>query len=117
MANIIIKPGDQAADKNAGKRDPAAKRLQAMIIFILGKAGVPVDRVNECLAWAFGPDAWFIAPAYWPDRWNRLHPNSFKAKSDEKFVDFMYVVGFNYCTAALRLGLKEEEKQDRTKKS
>ena len=106
MSNIIIKPGDRAHDPNAGKPCKEGARMVGVITTVLGKAGVPVNMHNDCLAWAFGPDALYIAPALWPDRWNKLHPRSFRAKRNEKFVEFLYVVGFNYCVRALREGMK-----------
>uniref|UniRef100_A0A6M3IY61 Uncharacterized protein n=1 Tax=viral metagenome TaxID=1070528 RepID=A0A6M3IY61_9ZZZZ len=72
--------------------------LESKIAFILMKAGVPPDWIDDCVLWAFGPDAWYD-PIYpgWVDRWHTLHPRAFKinAKKD-KFVEWIFVVGHLY---------------------
>lgn len=87
--------------------NPNAPRLEAQILFILAQAGVDATKADACLAWAFGPDAWTIPPREWPARWNKLHPGAFHADRKDKFVEFVYVVGFYFTQqqAKAQLGL------------
>ena len=91
MTEIII--------KGKKDKDPERSRLEEQISFILMKAGVDGPDIDECMGWAFGKDAWYVPPSPdWIDRWNKLHPQAFRAKRKDNFVEFMYVVGFFYCS-------------------
>lgn len=72
-------------------------KLEARIALILMKAGVTGPEIDECLEWAFGPSPLYV-PIYpdWVDRWRKLHPE-FPVKSNESFVEWIYVVGFLFC--------------------
>jgi len=71
-------------------------KLETQIKFILGKAGVQPADLEVCLRWAFGPDAWELAPYQWAKRWNKLHPSAFHLKGKEKFVETVFVVGYYF---------------------
>lgn len=72
----------------------AESKMEARVAFILMKAGVTGPEIDECIDWAFGPGAWYV-PIYpdWVDRWRKLHPQ-FSVRRTEKFIEFMYSVGF-----------------------
>lgn len=74
----------------------ADSKLEAQIAFILMKAGVTGPEVNACIYWAFGEGAWYvpISPD-WINRWRKLHPQ-FAVKKSDKFVEWIYTVGFLY---------------------
>lgn len=82
-------------------------RLESSVRFILGKAGVAEAFIDPCVEWAFGKDAWYIPPAQWPGRWNRLHPQAFSAHKDDKFVEFIFVVGTYYVQERARFSLRQ----------
>lgn len=86
-------------------------RLETLIRAILMDAGVKPKDTDRCLKWAFGPDAWEIAPREWPARWNKLHPNAFHATSREGFKKFVYVVGFYFVQQKLKSQLDPKEVQ------
>lgn len=79
-----------------GKIEPAKTKIEEKIALILMKAGVIGPDIDDCLVWAFGPNALYV-PIYpdWIDRWRKLHPQHPVKKSDS-FVEWMYVVGFLY---------------------
>lgn len=81
--------------------------VEGRIAFILMKAGVTGPDIDNCILWAFGPDAWYV-PIYpdWIDRWHKLHPQAFKIKRSDNFVELIYVIGFLYCVEKKRLELK-----------
>ena len=70
----------------------AQNKLEGQIALILMKAGVTGPEIDHCLEWAFGPGALYFAPAEWPDKWNKLHPQH-PAKKNEKFVEFIFTMG------------------------
>ena len=39
--------------------------------------GVPKDKLDECIFWAFGEDAYVLPLNKWPGRWNDLHGEMF----------------------------------------
>jgi hypothetical protein len=92
MVGIIIKP--------SGTPNPGGRKLQETISRMVMSSGVAPDQVDACMEWAFGKDVWDV-PIYptWVDRWNKLHPKLFHAGRKDKFVEFMYVVGFSFCVA------------------
>ena len=67
--------------------------MESRVCFILMKAGVTGPEIDECMAWAFGPNAWYV-PIYpdWYYRWHKLHPE-FPAKKNMSFVEWMFVIG------------------------
>jgi hypothetical protein len=81
------------------QKEPDSK-LERSIIMILMKAGVSDPEIDECIEWAFGPEAWYLPVKAsnlvdddWLQRWNKLHPGYFKVQPKDKFVEFMFVVG------------------------
>jgi len=72
----------------------AESATEARVAYILMKAGVTGPEIDECIAWAFGPGAWYI-PIFpdWIERWKKLHPQ-FSVKRTDSFVEWMYTVGF-----------------------
>ena len=87
----------------------AQDKLEARIAFILMKAGVSGPEIDECMLWAFGPGAWY-RPIYpdWVDQWRKLHPE-FTIKRDDKFVEWIFVVGHLF-TQWKRIKLEHEKK-------
>ena len=69
-------------------------KLQAQIAFCFMKMGVLDTEIDECIAWAFGPKAWYV-PIYpdWVDRWRKLHPE-YSVDEKSSFVEWMTVVGY-----------------------
>jgi hypothetical protein len=93
MPEIII--------KNQPDKDPGPERrsrMEAAVVAILTQSGVPADQLDECFEWAFGKGALYV-PIFpdWVDRWHKLHPRAFRVKPHEKFLEFIYVVGFMFC--------------------
>jgi hypothetical protein len=82
-------------------------KLEASIRSILNKAGVAEQFIEPCMAWAFGADAWYIAPNEWVGRWNRLHPKEFRAKPDDNFIEFVFVVGTLFLLAKKKAEMKQ----------
>lgn len=100
MGEIIIK-GKPDPDKHL--RGP----LEARIAYILMKAGVTGPEIDQCIEWAFGPQAWYI-PIWpdWIDRWHKLHPKAFRVARKDSFVEFIYVVGFMFCVERNKAQMK-----------
>lgn len=72
---------------------PSLTKMEERIAFILMKAGVEPGEVDECVWWAFGPNAWYV-PIYpdWFKIWNKTHPQ-YPIKKNESFVKFIFAVG------------------------
>ena len=89
MSEIIIRPG---------KDNRPRENMEEQIVFILHKAGVDGPEIDECILWAFGPNAWYvpISPD-WIDRWNKLHPRACQVKKEDKFREWIAVVGKIFC--------------------
>ena len=72
----------------------AETKLEGQVALILMKAGVTGVEIDECLAWAFGENALYLAPyPGWIDRWKTLHPE-YPVRKEYSFVKWIYVVGF-----------------------
>lgn len=70
-------------------------RLEQQINFILMRAGVTGPEIDQCIHWAFGPNAWYIpVMPEWIERWNKLHGRLMHVKKSDSFVEFMYNVGY-----------------------
>lgn len=80
------------------KPDPLKSRMYEAISLILMKAGVIGPDIDTCLEWAFGKGCLYV-PIYpdWIDRWHKLHPKAFRVKRKDKFLEWLYVVGFMFC--------------------
>ena len=99
MTEIIIKPSGD----NGKKRG----QVEARIAYILMKAGVTAAEIDPCIKWAFGKDAWYVP--IWPDwvnRWHKLHPQAFRVKHNDNFVEWIYVIGFLFCVEKEKAKLK-----------
>jgi hypothetical protein len=84
---------------------------QDQVMFILMKAGVTGPEIDDCMDWAFGKDAWHV-PIYpdWTNRWNKLHRKLFYATPRDKFLEFIYVVGWFYLQEKKKEGSNGKEK-------
>lgn len=73
-------------------------KMEERVTYILMKAGVTAPEIDECMNWAFGPEAWYV-PIYpdWVDRWHKLHPKAFRIRKNDSFVKIIYVIGFMFC--------------------
>ena len=102
MTGIIIK---------GNKPDPKKSRLESQIALILMKAGVTGPEIDECIAWAFGPGAWY-APVFpdWVDRWHKLHPHAFRIKQSDSFVEVLFTIGFFFISEKRKAELNLKKK-------
>uniref|UniRef100_A0A6H2A4V6 Uncharacterized protein n=1 Tax=viral metagenome TaxID=1070528 RepID=A0A6H2A4V6_9ZZZZ len=49
----------------------------------LKEAGVPEDRIEECMSWAFGPEYSCLPIGMLDEKWNQLHGDLFYLVSTE----------------------------------
>lgn len=70
--------------------------MEARVAYILMKSGIEPGEVDACIYWAFGSDAWYLAPyPNWVDRWRTLHPE-YPIKTSDSFVKWIFAVGIAY---------------------
>src|SRR5258708_7905697 len=90
------------------KKYKTDSHLEGSIASTLMMGGCEGQDIDECLLWAFGPNAWYV-PIWpdWYDRWHKLHPE-FPADKKMPFVEWMIVVGNLY---ARHKKIQEEDKK------
>lgn len=90
------------------KDNQKPSQVEARIAYILMKSGVVGPEIDQCIEWAFGPNAWYV-PIWpdWIDRWHKLHPRAFRVKGKDSFVEWLFVVGFMFCMEKEKAKLKK----------
>lgn len=94
-------------------------KLYTVICKILYKAGVFPSEVDMCMAWAFGPRAWYIPPACdplhweenWIDNWNQVHGKIMRIKRHDKLVEILYNVGVLFVSQRDQEQIRKEKKE------
>ena len=87
---------------------PLKTTLFSKVTHILLLSGVPLDSVNDCLYWAFGPNV-MTDPVFpnWLENWRKLHPKYVVERKDN-FVEWVFVVGHLYCLDRLKKSVQSK---------